>query len=275
MVVDLRRKPLDKLATMAEHIAPRPAATVLTLRDSENGYEILMLRRNVRSEFMGGVHVFPGGAVDEDDLQDIAFGLNDEAASQRLGISEGGLAYYVASLRELFEEAGLLVACTSDGESVPFTASDDRERLDARRRALNAHEIGFVDMLRDEGLWVDLRGVAYLAHWITPLGPPRRYDTRFFVVLAPNGQLASHDAGETVAERWLRPADALLAHDRGEFEMAFPTVRTLESIAQFREAADVLSYARSLGSVATVEPRIVERDGRQVVLIPGDEGFYE
>ncbi len=92
---------------MAEILVPRPAATVLTLRDAPNGYEILMVRRNVRSEFMGGVYVFPGGGLDDDDHAVPVFGLDDERASARLGLAQGGLAYHVAALRELFEEAGL------------------------------------------------------------------------------------------------------------------------------------------------------------------------
>jgi 8-oxo-dGTP pyrophosphatase MutT (NUDIX family) len=264
---------VDKLAAMAEIVVPRPAATVLTLRDRDDGYEILMLRRNVRSEFMGGAYVFPGGAVDGDDGGDVGFGLSDEAASRRLGVAAGGLAYYVASLRELFEEAGLLIACTSDGEPVHFTEPSDLDRLAAKRRALNAGELSFATVLREEGLRVDLRGVAYLAHWITPVGMSRRYDTRFFVALAPSGQLATHDAGETVADRWVRPAEALAAHARGEFEMMFPTIRTLEGIAHFREAREVLEHARSVGSSETVEPRVVTRDGAVVILLPGDEGF--
>lgn len=258
---------------MAETIEPRPAATVLTLRDVENGYEILMLRRNARSDFVAGAYVFPGGAVDDDDRLDVSFGLSDEVASARLGVNGGGLAYYVAALRELFEEAGLLIVCRGDGTPVRFNETRDLERLAARRRALNAGELRFVDLMRSEEILLDLRGVAYLAHWITPVGLPRRYDTRFFVALAPSGQRATHDAGETVADRWLRPKDALAAHERGELEMMFPTVKNLESIARFETALEVISHARALGPVATVAPRVVEREGALVVLLPGDEGF--
>jgi 8-oxo-dGTP pyrophosphatase MutT (NUDIX family) len=261
---------------MAEITTPRPAATVLTLRDRTNGYEILMLRRNVLSDFMGGAYVYPGGAVDEEDGDDdLAFGLSDEVASARLSVAKGGLAYYVASLRELFEEAGLLIACTNEGDHVRFSDPSDLERLAAKRRALNAGELRFADIMRAERLRVDLRGVAYLAHWITPVGPPRRYDTRFFVALAPSGQLATHDAGETVDDRWVRPADALAAHARGEFSMMPPTVRNMEAIAHFPRSHDVLSYARSLGPVAAVHPRIAVRDGVPVILLPGDEGFVD
>jgi 8-oxo-dGTP pyrophosphatase MutT (NUDIX family) len=247
---------VGKLATMAEIVVPRPASTVLTLRDGENGYEILMLRRSERSSFMASAYVFPGGAVDaEDGAKDIAFGLTDEVASSRLSTPNGGLAHYVAALRELFEEAGLLIACTSDGRVLSAGNQHDLDRFAEHRRALNAGELRFVDMMRDEGLRVDLRGVAYLAHWITPEGLSRRFDTRFFVVLAPSGQFATHDAGETVADLWIRPTEALAAQARGEFQLMTPTMRNLEAIAHFREAREVLSYARSLGPVATVAPR--------------------
>jgi len=198
-------KRLDKLALMAENLVPRPAATVLTLRDAPNGYEILMLRRNVRSEFMAASSFFPAAAVDNEDASAPVYGLNDDVASQRLGLERGGLAFYVASLRELFEEAGLLIVCDDEGREFRFTTPEELVRLASYRRALNAGEVTLADVLGREDVCLDLRGVAYLAHWITPVGPPRRYDTRFFVVLAPEGQPATHDANETVAERWMRP----------------------------------------------------------------------
>jgi 8-oxo-dGTP pyrophosphatase MutT (NUDIX family) len=247
---------------MAEILIPRPAATVLTLREAPDGYEILMLRRNVRSEFMAGVFVFPGGAVDETDAHAPVYGLSDEVASSRLARDGGGLAFYVASLRELFEEAGLLIACDENGHEVRFTTPEDLERLGSYRRALNAREVTFSDVMRREGILLDLRGVSYLSHWITPVGPPRRYDTYFFVVLAPEGQPATHDANETVADRWTRPSEALLAQN-------------LEAIAHFSTAAEVVAYARALGPVAAVLPRIAERGGAMVILLPGDEGYDE
>jgi 8-oxo-dGTP pyrophosphatase MutT (NUDIX family) len=208
---------------------------------------------------MPGVYVFPGGALDEGDGgEDLAFGMSDDVASARLSLSSGGLAYYVAALRELFEEAGLLIACTSEGDDVLFAAPEDRDRLGEERRALNDGTLRFADMLRARGLRVNLHGVAYLAHWITPAGLPRRYDTRFFVALAPEGQRATHDAGETTADRWIRPSDALAAHDRGDIEIMLPTRHNLEAVAHFREAHEVLAYARSLGPVATVNPLLGE-----------------
>src|SRR5271156_2135453 len=220
---------------MVETLIPRPAATVMTIRDRPNGYEILMLRRNLRSDFVGGAYVFPGGALDvaDDETEAQVYGLNDVEASRRLGVERGGLAFYVAALRELFEEAGLLIACDDRGTAVSSSDVGDVERLATYRRALNAHEVDFLAVMRSEGLLVDLRGVEYIAHWITPLGSPRRYDTRFFVALAPSDQVATHDAGETVADTWIRPTEALAAHQRGEFEMIAPTIRNLQAVARF------------------------------------------
>jgi len=258
---------------------PRPAATVLSLRDGPQGYEVLMLRRNLNSDFVGGAYVFPGGGVDEADAgpaaQRLAFGLDDDTASTRLGLVAGGLAYYVACLRELFEEAGLLVACDEEGAPFRFVDAATVHRLAAHRRAVNASTLGFVAMMDHETLRLDLRGIAYLAHWVTPVGPPRRYDTRFFVSLAPNDQTAACDEGETIADQWIRPADALSAHERGELDMIFPTIRTLQSIAHFETARAVLDHANALPTVAKTEPRIVERSGRVVILLPDDDGYED
>jgi 8-oxo-dGTP pyrophosphatase MutT (NUDIX family) len=264
---------------MAEILSPRPAATVMTLRDCDEGYEILMLRRNLQSDFVGGAYVFPGGGVDPVDAgpaaQLLALGLSDADASTRLALESGGLAYYVACLRELFEEAGLLVACTVAGESVHFNDESSIARMAAHRRNVNAGSLGFVDMMRQEGLLLDLRGLEYVAHWVTPVGPPRRFDTRFFIALAPEGQIATHDAGETVADQWVRPRDALDAHARGELDMIFPTIRNLEAIAGFSSSRDVLDYARSLTNIPRIEPRIVVKDGEMTILLSGDDGYED
>jgi 8-oxo-dGTP pyrophosphatase MutT (NUDIX family) len=264
---------------MAEILSPRPAATVMTLRDSDEGYEILMLRRNLNSDFVGGAYVFPGGGLDLADAgpgaEALALGLNDIDASKRLALESGGLAYYVACLRELFEEAGLLIACNADGEIVLFNDEATITRMAAHRRDINAGSLGFLAMMQQEGLLLDLRGLEYVAHWVTPVGPPRRFDTRFFVALAPEGQTATHDAGETVADQWVRPKDALDAHARGELDMIFPTIRNLEAIAGFSSSRDVLDYARSLTDIPRVESRIVTRNGKTSILISGDDGYDE
>lgn len=264
---------------MSEILTPRPAATVLTLRDGAQGYELLMLRRNLNSDFVGGAYVFPGGGVDQADAgpraQRLAFGITDEAASQRLNLESGGLAYYVACLRELFEEAGLLIACDEHGDSVALDEPELHVRLIEHRREVNAGTLGFVEMMERENLYLDLRGLEYIAHWVTPVGPPRRYDTRFFVALAPVNQVATHDAGETVADQWVRPVDALAAHERGELEMIFPTIKNLEAIAQFETAHDVMEHARSLTDIPCVLPKIFNSPEGIRIVMPGDPEFED
>lgn len=262
---------------MAEILSPRLAATVITLRDAPEGYEILMLRRNLNSDFVGGAYVFPGGAVDAADAgasgEGLALGLSDATASTRLDLKRGGLAFYIAGLRELFEEAGLLVACDHDGTPVRFSDEATIRRMARSRREVNDGSLGFVAMMQRENLLLDLRGLEYVAHWITPVGPTRRFDTRFFVAIAPEGQVATHDAGETVADQWVRPKDALEARRRGELDMILPTVRNLEAIADFATSSQVLDHARSLTNIPCIEPRIVTTDGVVAILMPDDDGY--
>jgi 8-oxo-dGTP pyrophosphatase MutT (NUDIX family) len=238
---------------------------VLILREGDV-LEVLMLRRNLNSDFVGGAYVFPGGGVDaaDADLARYVLGLDDESASARLGLASGGLAYYAAALRELFEEAGLLVVCDEAGGPVAATP-EVLARLEEYRTHVNAGRRALAELLEEESWRLDVRAMEYLAHWITPVGPPRRYDTRFFVVAAPLGQVAAHDARETVAARWIAPREALAAHERGELEMIFPTIRTLEEIAGLASVADVLAFA-SARTPRVRQPRLVERDGEVVII---------
>jgi 8-oxo-dGTP pyrophosphatase MutT (NUDIX family) len=262
---------------MAEILHPRPAATVLTLRDGDEGFEVLMLRRNLKSDFVGGAYVFPGGGVDatdeRPDLQRLVFGINDVEASLRLGLKRGGLAYYVGCLRELFEEAGLLIVCNAQGEPVDLRDDAVVARLAAHRKSLNDDTASFLEVLSQEELMLDARALTYLAHWVTPEGSPRRYDTRFFVALAPDGQRATHDAGETIEDLWLRPSDALAAYERGEFAMILPTIRTLGAVAHFESARDVLAYAASLTDIPRNAPSMVRRGTDVIISLPGEGEF--
>lgn len=236
-----------------------------------------MLRRNLNSDFVGGAYVFPGGGVDSADgdarSARHSIGVDDVLASRHLSVASGGLAYYVAALRELFEEAGLLVVCSKSGEPAALHEPATAARVATYRRALNNGTIDFTTILEEQAWSLDLQGVAYLSHWVTPVGAPRRYDTRFFVVLAPSGQIAAHDAGETVEDQWIRPKDALAAHRRGEFQLIFPTIRTLESIEDFESAAQVLNYAEGLSEITRIVPRIGLRDGQHVIMLPGEPGY--
>jgi 8-oxo-dGTP pyrophosphatase MutT (NUDIX family) len=242
--------------------------------------EVLMVRRNLKSDFVGGAFVFPGGGVDPVDggaeAEAICRGRTDADASILLGIESGGLAYWVAALRETFEEAGLLLAERPGGPPLLAGDAEEEARFVAERARVNARSRRFLDLCRDEKLQLMVADVHYFAHWITPRGAPRRYDTRFFVAAAPPGQQAAHDAGETIAETWITPRRALEGHRRGVFEMIFPTIRNLQAISRFATSAELLAAAaRASGSVPTIEPRVIS-DGTGVrIVLPGDEGFDE
>jgi hypothetical protein len=144
----------------------------------------------------------------------------------------------------------------------------------AERAKVNAGTRRFLDICREEELQLLVGEVHYFAHWVTPQGAPRRYDTRFFVAAAPPGQQAAHDAGETIADTWISPRRALEGHRKGEFEIIFPTIRNLQAISRFDTSGALLdAAARASSSVPTIEPRILS-DGNGVrIVLPGDEGY--
>lgn len=225
-----------------------------------------MTQRTHKAVFMPGVYVFPGGAVDpEDDSEELLPFCRDvdfEQANRMLGVEEGGLAYLVAAVRECFEEAGLLLACDRQGRSVQITQPDDVEAYAALRERMCAGEITLLDLCRDRDIRVDLDRLAFFSHWVTPSGPPRRYDTRFFVAVAPAGQQASNDGEETIAHVWIRPEDALERGRRGLFPLSSPTIRTLKSLSAFTTTTELMEHARQPRDFVPARPRYgVGREG--------------
>jgi 8-oxo-dGTP pyrophosphatase MutT (NUDIX family) len=172
--------------------------------------EVLMLQRTHRAAFIPGAYVFPGGAVDPGDsdpsFQNLVRDLDDLHASRMLNLDQGGMAFWIAAVRECFEEAGVLMAYDSAGNIVDAESSD----VFARARTELANGNGsFIDVCRDFGLRLALDRMTYFSHWITQLGAPRRFTTRFFAAVAPDGQTASHDTTETIHHLWIRPGEAL------------------------------------------------------------------
>jgi glyoxylase-like metal-dependent hydrolase (beta-lactamase superfamily II)/8-oxo-dGTP pyrophosphatase MutT (NUDIX family) len=218
---------------------PRPAATLVLLRPGGAGPQVLMIQRVQSAAFLGGAYVFPGGALDSADSE-LRFlrrvvGLTDAEASARLGVPEKGLAYWVAAVRECFEEAGVLLAL--DAEHRPIGAAR------AEALALNRKR-SFLDLLEKENLFIPAHHVAYYGHWITAPGRSRRFDTRFFVAQAPAGQEGAHDAAEAVHHVWIRPEDALKRGERGEIELVPATQHTLRDMGRFAEPRLAFEYAR-------------------------------
>jgi 8-oxo-dGTP pyrophosphatase MutT (NUDIX family) len=261
----------------------RPAATVMLLRDGVDGLEVCLMQRNLQSDFVGGAYVFPGGGLDPDDataeIYERCAGRTDADASLLLDLPDGGLAYWVAAVRESFEEAGVLLAVDAAGAPVAFDDAEVRTRFEQHRRTVDAGERSLLDVLRDEDLAVDVTALHYFSRWITPLGAPRRYDTRFFVAAAPEWQEVSHDDRELIGTYWMSPQEALDRSAAGEFTLIFPTIRSLVALTRFDDSAAVLDHAAGLAEVPAVLPTIRESpDGLRIVL-PGDPdhpgGMYD
>lgn len=247
---------------------PRPAATVLLLRDEPGSaadpLQVFLQRRVSGMAFAGGMTVFPGGAVDRGDLPDPArwTGPDPHWWAGRLGCDpELAGALVLAAVRETFEECGVLLAGPAPAAVAPGARAD----LVARRRALT-------EVLATADLSVRADLLAPWARWVTPPESPRRYDTVFFAARVPEGQVADGHTSEAVEAAWWHPAQALERWRAGEMELMAPTLRTLQQIAEHPDTASVLSAAADR-VLEPVVPR-VRRDGDQVVIVlPGEDGF--
>lgn len=260
-----------------------PAATVMFVRDvapaggGASELEVCLLRRNARSIFVGGASVFPGGAVDAADSAAAALercdGLTEDDARARLRIDAGARAHWVAAIREAFEECALLPAVRADGLPLRLEDPAVAQRFANHRKAVDSGRRTLADVLEAEGLRLDLSALHYVAHWVTPVGAPRRYDTRFFVGRAPDGQPLAHDGSEVVAAEWTTPAAALARLEAGELTMLPPTSERLNWLAGFANVEAVLEAAVALEDVPRYEPHFVtELDGsRRIVLTPEAE----
>ena len=211
-------------------LVPRPAATLILLRDSPAGPEALMLQRTQSAVFLGGAYVFPGGSLDEADA-------DPRILKRIVGASENPPApYWVAAIRECFEEAGVLLLLQKN-----------KQLLDAKRAEELAHyrKRPFVELLENEDLYIPASALAYYGHWVTAPGRPRRFDTRFFLAVAPQGQAGSHDAAETVNDVWITPREALERSARNEIELVFATQHTLHDLKTFKTAGEAFDAVRA------------------------------
>ncbi|MDP3939660.1 MAG: NUDIX hydrolase [Deltaproteobacteria bacterium] len=231
-------------------IPVRDASTVILLRpapDSDEGFEVYLTRRRPELVFVGGMHVFPGGKVDPEDSDPGAVarseGLSPERAAELLQeeamAPARAFAFWVGAVRELFEEAGVLLAYRGD-DIVDLCAPGALEPLEEWRRRLNANEAGIADMLAQEDLRLALDRLHYVSHWITPVGPPRRFNTHFFLAEMPENQQPCHHEGEVDESLWIGPRKALAAWAENRIAMIPPTVMSLQTIAAFRSLEDVM-----------------------------------
>lgn len=231
----------------------KPAATVMLVRDATDGLEVFMLRRTNAAVFASGMYVFPGGKVDPAD-------------------GDGDEAFAAAAIRECFEEAGVLLAVDADGRTVV----DGHPAL-AARDDVYAGRISIRALCTLHGLTPMTDRLPWVSHWITPKGEaPRRFDTRFFLAPSPVGQTSYHDDNETVASRWIRPADALDQGRRGEMMLMPPTVANLEFLQSHRTSAEALQHAATLPPPPCILPKARIVGGRFAgVVMPGEPGYDE
>jgi 8-oxo-dGTP pyrophosphatase MutT (NUDIX family) len=230
---------------------PTPAATIVLLRERPGGLvETLLMRRHKKSGFMSDAFVFPGGKIDPGDA-------NAE----------------VAAVRELFEEAGVLLA-----EPCPPAA-----RLAELRTRVNAGTLDFAALVAAEALTLDHTRLRLWSRWVTPSVEPRRFDATFFVAALPGGQVTSYDAKETVEERWLTPAEGLAAHAAGELKLPPPQVRTLYELdtalrdGRAGAATGITGLFAAADEraphVAPVQPRFCDLGGAMALLLPWDPDY--
>lgn len=251
----------------------RPAATLVLTRDTSEGLQVLLLQRTWDAVFLPGYYVFPGGAVDEQEPlgREHAVGPADAQISQTMSLDEGGADYMLAAVRECFEEAGVLVAVDADG----VTIGGDHPVL-GERQAVFRGERSLAQVCAHHGLSIPLDRLAYLGHWITPPGPPRRFDTRFFVTVAPEGQLANHDGVETIDHVWISPAAALEEHRNGQRLLGLPTIRTLRVLSSFDTTDALMRYAdANPPEPYPDQPWPALQKGKPVMLEPGTPAYDE
>lgn len=248
---------------MSDFPTAKPSATVVLVRPGAGEPETFMVRRHVKSSF-GAAYAFPGGVIDPEDklVHENCTGLSTYTADAKLGVKGGGLDYYSAAIRELFEETGVLLA------NVDRVAED----LPAARDALNDRDDNWADFVRRNALMLDCAALHYISHWVTPPSQPKRYSTRFFLAALPDGQAASHCGGELTESQWATAHETLIAGREGRIRLHYPTIKTLESVARHKTFDALMDWAVSCADwgVTTMLPMIIERDGTPAVALPGE-----
>jgi 8-oxo-dGTP pyrophosphatase MutT (NUDIX family) len=276
--------PLDRRGTTGavreppvRPVTPRDAASVILARDAPAGLEVLLLQRHPDSRFSPGAFAFPGGRVEAVDaapgVEARCRGLDRAEAARRLPDvrpAARALGFWVAALREAFEEAGILHAYGPDGHPADSVVLEEAR---ARRARCREDSSGFGRFLADLDLVLATDRVAYWAHWITPEERPIRYDTRFFVAGAGLDQSPEPDGLETVGGHWIEPGDALARHRVRELVLPLPTQRILATLSEHGDVGTLLAAARGR-EIRPVRPRVISDGGGERILLPEDPGWF-
>jgi 8-oxo-dGTP pyrophosphatase MutT (NUDIX family) len=243
---------------------PQPAATVMLVRDADQGMEVFMIVRHAASDVHGGALVFPGGRVDPEDYEIAAEASLFPQAGE---LDQGSAALRVAAVRETFEECGVLLA-RARGEA-SLVSAERLRAIDAQHgAAMLCGELTFGAMLRLENLVLAAEQLVYFAHWITPERSRLRFDTHFFVAQAPAHQLARHDGREAVDSVWIRPPSALEQAQAGVYQLRFPTQMNLQKLGRHTGAAPAIASARAARVVTVMTKQERSAGGIRVLRIP-------
>ena len=244
------------------------AATILLVRDAPS-LEVLMVQRHHQIDFVPGALVFPGGKAAAEDAHpewvDHCDGFDGDPVQ---------LSLRICALREAFEESGVLLArpAAARGPGKPLADFVQTASIALNREAIEKGQASFLKAVEEAGLVLALDALATFAHWITPKGMPKRFDTWFYVASAPADQVAACDGREAVDACWITPSDALLDNREGRRKIIFPTRLNVELLAQSASVAEALAAARAR-RIVTVEPVIVREAGGNVLTIPADAGY--
>jgi len=262
---------------MAEIIVPRPASTVLLLRDSaagavdgksRNEIEVFMMVRHYEIDFNSGALVFPGGSVDKGDREIIG---NADLFTGGEGLDADALSFRIAAIRETFEESGILLA-RAKGSGALIDAQRASAIEAGNRKDLCEGSVSFLKVLSDNELVLALDELIPYAHWITPEGMPKRFDTWFFLAAAPPDQLGTHDGRESTDSIWVSPREALEGGESGRFKLPFPTTRNLIKLGKQGSVQAALGDARGKPIVA-VMPVMTRLNGGRQLRIPLEAGY--
>jgi 8-oxo-dGTP pyrophosphatase MutT (NUDIX family) len=254
---------------------PRASSTVVLLRDApQKGLQVFLLRRHTASAVLGGAFVFPGGKLDEADCSpDLHTYLDTSSQVLHRALGEPDLSehtaagLYVAAVREVLEECGVLYARASDSQAL----AHDAEQRQQWQQTLHGGR-GFVEVLESAGLRVDTQHLAPWSRWITPVQPSvtnKRFDTRFFVAVLPDGQHPIHDNIEAIDSVWLTPLDALTRYWAGDLPLAPPQIMSLVSLLPHVDTNSVLSAAKAQ-TPPLVLPEAFDDAGVRTLCYPGD-----
>ena len=246
----------------------RNAATVVLLRDVPDALELFMVVRHHQIDFASGALVFPGGSLDPGD-RGIAEAVGRCAGPA--GLSADEMMFRVAAIREAFEECGVLLANRAGSDRL-LTASELKPIDDKYRQDLCAGKVGFADMLAAEELTLATDRLVRFAHWITPEGMPKRFDTQFFMAIAPEDQAALHDGGEAVDSVWITAGQALADTKAGRFTLVFATERNLFKLEPYGTAGEAIAAFRDQ-PIVTVQPRLIATETGRELHIPAEAGY--